>query len=186
MYARLYAGMYCPAATRIENELGTRELWGYYFFGTSGLAAAMEYRPTLSQLRKGDPDAFVPNLLAKTERWGGKISVQKHSFKDIFLNGTDIAENYPVLIAIQKGAVTPTHGSRFINLHEVRSESAVPLDAFSHLEVPRDRVAETRSILADANQISVPVIPIEFGEEYCRNFTLRKLVSGKPLALHPS
>ncbi len=44
MYARLYACMYMPNGERIENEFGSRNLWGYYFFGTAKAVALIEYR----------------------------------------------------------------------------------------------------------------------------------------------
>lgn len=75
----------------------------------------------------------------------------------------------------------PTHGSKFINLHEKRSEKPILMSGISHIEVPKDRVRETSSILNAAGYADIPVWPIEYGEEYCRNFSFRKLVSGKPL-----
>ena len=177
MYARLYAGMYCPAGTHIKNELGTRELWGYYFFGTSGILGMLEYRPNLRQIRRGDDSSsFIPDFGKKTEQWVSKASVQKHNIKDIFLHGTDIAENYPILIGVKHSAVQPTHGSRFINLHEKRTESPILLNDISHIEVPRARVEETQVVLSENGHTEMKILPIEFGEEYCRKFPFRKLV----------
>jgi hypothetical protein len=181
MYARLYAGMFCPAGTRIQNELGSRELWGYYFLGTSAVKGLFEYRPDLRAIRRGDDSmSFIPQFSNKSREWTMKVSVQEHNIKDIFLYGTDIAENYPILIGIKTGTVSVADSSKFINLHESRTEEPVPVASFSHVEVPLARVGETREVLSQFDQ-DIEILPIEYGEEYCRNFTFRQLSSGKPL-----
>lgn len=82
MYARLYAEMYVPAATRINNELGSRELWGYYFFGTSSMRGILEYRSNIRAIRRGDDSSsFIPGFKRKTEQWTSKVTVQKHNIK---------------------------------------------------------------------------------------------------------
>jgi hypothetical protein len=184
MYARLYAGMYAPAATRIRNELGSRELWGYYFLGTSAIVGLLEYRTNIRKVGRGDDStSFIPGINEKSNKWVDKVTVQDHSLKDVFLYGTDIAENYPILIGVKKGTVQPTHGSKFINLHERRSETPIQMNDISDLEVPRDHVEDTKAVLAHAGYPDVKILPIEFGEEYCRKFSFRKLVSGRPLAV---
>lgn len=185
MYARLYSGRYVPNGGRIQNELGTRQLWGSYFFGTSLIAGILEYPPNLSEIRKKGVLAIGESIILdgrrKTREWRGKTTRQPVSFRDIFLNGTDIQQNYPVLIGIKRGAARPVDSSRFIRLHERRSEQPVLISDFTHLEVPKDKVEETILILRETGHDKIPVIPIEYGEEYCRKFPFHKLVGDKPL-----
>lgn len=179
MYARLYAGMYCPAATRIRNELGSRELWGYRFLGVSGLVGMFEYMPNLRRMRLGDDStSLIPGYREKSKRWTAKVTAQKHDLKHTFLYGTDIGENYPILIGIKHGFVQSAQTSRFIGLHEKRSEIPISLDQISHIEVPQSRVAETKAMLESAGYPDIEILPIEFGEEYCRQFSFRHLASG--------
>ncbi|MEJ0053866.1 MAG: hypothetical protein WDN10_04055 [bacterium] len=170
MYARLYAGMYMPQGQRIGNEYGSRLVWGHWFFDTAFLVALAEY-------------PFGKHILdyqRKLVNWTGKVSKKKHSLKSVFLEGTDIAYNYPILIGIRQGAISPSPGSRFFNLHEDRSEFPISIEDFTHVEVPETRVREVAETFRDAG-FEIPVIPIEDGETYCRSFSFAKLVGGKPL-----
>jgi hypothetical protein len=170
MYARLYACMYLPNGQRIRNEYLSRWFWGYYFFGTAKLVAYIEY----------PFQRHVPGYKKKIREWTEKVSKKKHSLISIFLTGTDIPNNYPLLIGIRQGVVHPVPGSRFFNLHECRSESSIQIGDFTHIEVPQDNVEETESLLRAAGY-DTSVIPIEQGEEYCRLFSFWQLVNGKPL-----
>ena len=180
MYARLYAGMFSPGGRPIENELGSREMWGAYFFGTSGVRVVLDNLRVLT--RRGMQEARDV-YRDKLDRWGNKISGESsvRSFVETFLDGTDIQENYPILIGIKRNMGLHTQGSRFIDLHEGRAEHPILLDGITHLEVPRGRVAETGALLQGMGHSEISVLPIEYGEEYCRRFTFRTLVSGKPL-----
>lgn len=183
MYARLYAGRFCPAATRLKNELGTRELWGSYFFGTSAARGLVEYPRGIGKALIGRyRDAeVVPDFEQKSKTWGSRVTTLDHSLSEVFLYGSDIAENYPILIGIKKEAdIQRTEASKFIELHEVRTEQRITLDDISHLEVPREHEKEVQEFIHAHGQ-DIPVVPIEYGEEYSRNFTFRELTSGKPL-----
>jgi hypothetical protein len=181
LYARLYAGMYCPNGERVRNELGSRELWAYYFFVSSSIVAIFEYRLPLRDVLRRDLSNFIPRIGEKVKRWSSKISSLEVSQKDAFLRGTDIIRNYPVLIGIKKGAFTPAQTSRFIKLHERRAPSLVSVHNFSHVEVPLDCLADTANLFKRFGMTSTPIIPIEFGEEFCRLFSFLELVSGRPL-----
>jgi hypothetical protein len=186
MYARLYAGLCIPHSERIENELGARELWGNYFFGTSWMAGILEYKPSFQEIKKSGIFSFsntiVPDIAKKALRWGSNVTKQKpHQFLDIFLNGSDIEGNYPILIGVKKGVVKPIETSKFMSLHERRSELPIMMGDFSHIEVPKEKVEEVKQMLQRFGYDKIPVIPIEYGEEYCRQFKFGKLVSGKTL-----
>jgi hypothetical protein len=181
MYARLYASMHCPYGQMVENELGTRELWAYYFFITSIFVAVFEYRLGLRTLLKRDLTALIPDVGSKVKRWARKISSHEISQKDAFLLGTNISSNYPILIGIRPGAFKPSGTSKYINLHERRASSLIGLNYFSHIEVPEQRVEETVQLLSDYRVSWLRVLPIEFGEEYCRRFSFGSLSAVKNL-----
>jgi hypothetical protein len=173
MYGRLYAGMFVPHGKRIDGEYGSRWLWFQYFMDTARVVAFIEHRSFYGLLRD------YPQKLAL---WTRKITRQKReTMRSVFLKGTDIDENYPILIGIKRNAIKPILGARVFSLHETKSETAITFDGMTHIEVPRDRMAETVVLLQDAG-ITTPVIPIEHGEEYCRQFSFCELVSGRPLA----
>lgn len=181
MYARLYAGMYCPEGGRIENELGTRELWAYYFFVTSSIMAIFEYRLGWSAVTRRDLTALIPDFAEKNRRWVSKISSREISQKDAFLIGTDITSNYPILIGIRELAFAPAQTSKYIGLHERRASTRIKLSDVSHLEVPLDRIEETHQLLRMFGIDWIEVVPLEFGEEFSRAFSFWELVNGKRL-----
>jgi hypothetical protein len=172
MYGRLYASMFVPHGERIKGEYGSRWLWFQYFFDTARIVAFIEHRSFYGLLRD------YPRKLAL---WTRKITTQqRETMRSVFLKGTDIEGNYPILIGIKRHAIKPVSGARVFNLHETRSETAVAFTDMTHIEVPRERIAESRALL-DAAGIRTPLVAIEDAEAYCRRFSLLELVSGRPL-----
>jgi hypothetical protein len=172
MYAKLYALMYAPGGQRLQGEYGPRWLWFHYFADTARLAALIKYR---------SPYGLLRDYQNKLQKWVQKISggYRKKLFH-VFKNGTDIPENYPILIGIRGNNVNPAWSSWIFWIHEVRSISKIAFSDMTHIEVPQISVAETVVLLRDEG-IQIPVIPIEKGEMYCRRFSFFKLVSGRPL-----
>jgi hypothetical protein len=170
MYAKLYAWMHIPRSARPDSEHRSCCFYGYYFFCSAAVVAYAEYlwRP------------HIPDYRAKLKKWTGKVSRKPHTLKSVFVEGTDIPDNYPILIGIKCGVVKPNRGSRFFDLHETRSEKSIAMSDLTHFEVPADRVDETASSLRVAG-FDTPVIPIEDGEAYCRQFSFWQLVSGELL-----
>jgi hypothetical protein len=172
MYAKLYAGMYLPNGEPLVGEYGPRWLWIQYFAITSWALAFVEYVL---------PSRFIPDYRHKLALWAQKVTrVPRKTLYSIFRYGTDISDNYPILIGIREGAIATFPGSKFFDLHETRTGSPIPFESMTHLEVPGTRVDEMVRLLRDA-AIFTPVIPLEAGEAYCRTFPFFRLVSGKPL-----
>lgn len=174
VYARLYAELYRHINERETlRAIRPRLVWSAYFFLRSKWVAWNEYsifRPHIVDVRK------------KTVAWTLRLARKPRSFTGAFLLGaSDIPGNYPILIGIRPGAVTPTHGSRFIDLHEQRASHPISLSNFTHIEVPRKHVNETLELFATFNT-SLPVLPIEEGDAYCWYFTFRHLAHGLTLA----
>lgn len=146
-YARLYASLFLPANQRSWKELWMRLVWSWRYLLPSLMLALSEYAA----------DPFT-EYKQKSRLWTSKLSRKPRSLFYFFLwGGTDIQENYPIVIGIRAGTVRPMNGSRFISLHEDRSEDAIPLESFSHIEVPEQHVAATRELLEGARQ-AIPVL----------------------------
>jgi hypothetical protein len=153
-YARLYASLFFPPGKRTIKELVLRLVWSCQFFLTSKWVAWQEYPP---------PQPHILNLKKKLAAWTVKLAKRPQSFAWLFLwGGTDIPGNYPILIGIRKGAVHPTRGSRFIDLHEDRSEQPIRIADFTHVEVPAEYVKEVSRFLENAGY-TLPVISLESG-----------------------
>lgn len=169
MYAKLYALMYMFEGKRLSNEYLPIWVWFHYFFGTARILAF--FNISLWKLLQGD-------YSQRRGVWASKVT--QSDVKDlysIFDRGSDIPKNYPILIGVKKGAITRLPGSTIFKLHEVRSSSSIKLDGITHIEVPRNHVEETETILKEAS-LAIPVIPIEDGEDYCRKVFLPRLLIG--------
>jgi hypothetical protein len=88
---------------------------------------------------------------------------------------SDIAGNYSILFGIKKSAIDNHSLAPFIKNLEVRVPGPVSFMDMTHVEVPLENVEETRQVLRQ-NNITLPVIPLEFSEIYCSQFSLQRLM----------
>jgi hypothetical protein len=171
MYAKLYALMYLPHNQKIY-EYGPRWLWFHYFAGTIRIFARIRYLT---------PYKILKDYQSKLALWAKKItSDRRKNLYHIFRYGSDIQDNYSILIGIKGAAVKPLNNSPMFSMHEIRSGSPIHFHDMTHIEVPSIRIKEAETLLHDAG-IKTPVISIESGERHCRKFSFFTLVSGKPL-----
>jgi len=152
-YARLYASLFLPQKDRTFKELVMRFALSVRFFLPSKWVAYNEYSP------------FRPHILGlrrKLKEWARKITTKPQmSFTILFLwGGTDILNNYPVIIGVEPTAVQGTKGSRFVDLYEVRSEKVVAIESFTHIKVPQTKVTEVAKFFSDAGW-DIPVTHIQ-------------------------
>jgi hypothetical protein len=155
MYARAYADMHGQGSGETDRH-GSSLFWASIYLGDIAVEAAREaeawkpigYKRMMDHLRTGS-----------AAEWYKKVTRTNTSVVDLYGSGSDIEGNYPMLFGIRTG-IDLTDTSRAVGLHEVRTESSIPLDLVTHVEVPRGRVEETRVI------IGIPVIAIEDGEAY--------------------
>lgn len=80
---------------------------------------------------------------------------------------SDIKDNYPILIAIKSDNVKETKMDSGFDYYEVRTEEAIPFNEISHIEVPLDKVSETKRILHE-NGINLKIISIESAELFIK------------------
>jgi hypothetical protein len=110
---------------------------------------------------------------AEVVEWYKSVTrVPNPSVVEVYKNGSDIEQNYPILFGVKD--IDPTPVSRAVALHEVRTEYPIDLhENVTHVEVPRDRVEETKGILG-----GLDIIPIEEGEWYCIEHTFTEHMHG--------
>ena len=151
-YARLYASLFLPPKDRTFRELVRRLVLSARFFLPSKWVAYNEYSP------------FRPHILelrSKLKEWGQKLTTKPPKFFTVLFlwGGTDILDNYPVIIGVERTSVQGTKGSRFVDLYEDRSEQMVSIANFTHIEVPENRVLEVIDLFKD-EEWNMPVTPI--------------------------
>ncbi len=169
IYGRAYADIHRNKQESYSERYGSAEFWATMFLGDSGLISAKEvggYRKALRQIRaNGSHD------------WHRKINKKQLNLVGNFREGSDIAGNYPILYGVTKIALTKT--SRAIAAHEIRTTKPIELAKhITHIEVPRERIAETKAILQAHGHSSIPVLAIEDFERFARTQPYSLLFSG--------
>lgn len=163
MYARIYADMHQFQGVKSGTRYGAAFVWGYYFIVSAALMAIQHMG-----LWK---DPKKRHLLARGAKenmkglWVRKVLGQKYvSLKDFFVNGSDIAGNYGILIGLKSiGEIATT--SPYISMYETRTSKMIPATNWSHIEAPKQYVNEVSEALREA-KINIPVYTIEDCEQY--------------------
>jgi hypothetical protein len=89
-----------------------------------------------------------------------------------------IPGDYPILVGFKHAAFKPIPVPQYIAATEVRTDQPISLDKVNHFEVPMRNV-ETTTALLEANGITIPVLPREFGERYSSEFSDEEILSGQ-------
>jgi hypothetical protein len=177
MYARNYARMFFPPGEDIPNLYG-EGVWSRRV----ALAAAIQLLKTPGVLRKMAGERKVIHANANT--WITRVTAQQHPhntvlFKPLTIR-TDILNNYPLLFGIKdENLVFRDTDAKYL-AYEKRVSQPITIPSFTHVEVPYEKVEETKQGF-EQDDISLPVLPLEFGEQYCRNFSFVTLMKGGPL-----
>lgn len=177
MHARVFARVHACTDITFVYELGSIKFWIRLYFS---LLAAWLFAYLPRHLK------FVRNLLRPSfsqdvQNWGSALRKPMQNrvarIIDIFrgdIPSSDIDGNYPILIGIVPNPNCLVETISFIHKVEQRSLQSVTIDMFTHLEVPLQNVAETECLLRKRN-VSLPVIPLEYGDLYLANEPLEKL-----------
>lgn len=159
-YARAYADMHQNG--KKGERHGSALLWSAAFIGPLALKIAQEEQLWRSGNRKRVKSHFAASNSAN---WYEKVRREPTGTLGIFAKGSDIEDNYPILIGVKKGVVTPTKTSKSIAVHETRSTERIIFNSQTHFEVPESKIPETQAMLAEAGY-EVPVMAIEDFEAY--------------------
>lgn len=174
VYARIYADMHNYNGVKRNSRLGEPFMWGYYFIVSSALLAVYHMRLwTNAKKRHIIEDSVKANM---KDIWINKVSHRKYiSMKDFFVRGTDIPDNFGVLIGL-KNIHRSIETSPYISMYETRIGKMIPTNMWSHLEVPRDYIDKMTNILTQAG-IEIPIYAIEDCERYWSRMSFSFLAS---------
>ncbi len=176
MHARLYADTHRYEKSFAEFEYGSTRYW---LFLLMILVSFAIIRHPIKSARD-----FVKMLASRSALESAKTWIKAvrrdYKFKilkfwQIFELKSDIPLNYPLLFGIKKEIVKTISVTPFMDKFESRTDQQIQLTGFTHIEVPLNRVKETQDFLL-SNAINLPVIPLEFGEIYCSQYSAQKLI----------
>lgn len=158
MVARSYADTHLSDSIEADRY-GSSFFWVTYFYGR--FYAEMFARQGITFVRK------YPEWRRKASKngsitWGQKVNADAKELWDVFNLGSDISGNYPIIFGIAKYN-NKLRLSKVASKTEVRLADPVKLSDLSHVEVPREKVAETKVILEKFDN-HLKVFPIELGE----------------------
>lgn len=176
MHARFYADTHRYENQPVTFEFGSTRYWLFLFMALVSFAI-LRY-PTKSA-REFVRMLFSRPSVQKGEQWlqavrkNYKIKIWK--FWQAFESRSDIIINYPILLGVKKADIKTLPISPFMDTFETRTDQPILFADLTHMEVPMEKVGEMKKLLQD-NGIRLLVIPIEFGEIYCSQFTALELI----------
>lgn len=171
MIARSYADIHGKGASE-ENRYGSALWWASYYYGPFYAQIFTKNAITIARHYRQWHESTSDENGERT--WGKKVNKNAKHVWDVFGLGSDIAENYPILIGMKEQSNTaPT--PKAIAKAEVRLTHVVPMNDITHLEVPAQNVPETETLLKQ-NGYDIPVLPIELGEYAASKLAIAELL----------
>lgn len=170
LYASLYAQPHYEKGGRIRYSWATAAGWMFYLKEI----VKKDNRLLKGKFRtehglRGQPVAYFHK----------KYTRQPVQDRTLFLGGlSDIPGNYPLLIGIRENAFEEAHIADVLRTHESRSKTPIPYHLFTHLEAPLNYRTEVKEKLAECS-IDLPIIPIEWGDEYSKTLPLSWVLNGE-------
>lgn len=167
IYARLYAELFEYEKDVIKYRDGSRK-FHWKKIGLTILLSDKELRKRILD-KTSDPEAigkFI-KVWASSFRKMDQYKIKKGRFKNfleyyklISRGKSDIFGNYPIVIGIKKGAVRPIQ-LKYPGLakFEIRTTQTINPSEFTHIEVPAEKIDETRKILMEYTS-EVPIIAL--------------------------
>ena len=177
MHARAFARIHATDEDSLLYELGSVKYWLRLYFILLFVWFISNLRRHLTFIKS----LFRSSFSKDVQNWASAIR-KPHKNKvvsifDIFkgdIPTSDIDGNYPILIGIATNSQELINTIPLTSKVEERSLQPITIDMFTHLEVPLQMVAKTEDILKEHN-VSLPIIPMEFGDIYLANEPLDKL-----------
>lgn len=173
IYSSLYAQLHYEKGKSLRNTFQTTAGWLYYT-GTIALQAAIHDRRLFNK-------DFRQNV--KLDKEGTAYFHKKYSKSHVpgpdmrFGGVSDIPGNYPVLIGIKEGSFEESNIAQVLRTHESRSETPILISNFTHIEVPEVQAEDLKGLLRQKD-LDLPVIPLEWGEEFCKTLPTSFLKDG--------
>jgi hypothetical protein len=171
MYARIYADMHVHGGANLRERYGRPRFWMYYFIMAVNLHATRELGLWNPKTRRTQHAAWRKQ---GKEVWAAKVHQNpSESAGKFFDNGSDIAGNYPILIGIKRADHTFLKTADYVARYESRIGSNVPVEAFTHLEVPKAKLVEVQKLLKKYGYTDTPA----FAFEQCEQLQASRLFS---------
>ena len=177
MLARGFARVHAYEHSIPLYELGSLKFWHrlYFFLLTVWLCSDRQSQSMIIQR------LFRGSFFRDLQIWESAIrkpdTKKRVSILNVFQRCaavSDIKENYPILIGVVAEAKDLIETTPIAHKFEQRSLQPITLQQFTHVEVPLQRIAETEKVLND-HGVSIPVIPLEFGDMYLADRSLDEL-----------
>lgn len=178
-YARFYAELHNNKVNDLFFTYGKRSFLIKYFIIYT--ISQLKINRFLQRLNEAFTNNFMKN---KGTVWANTINSQLKSKNNalsdlVYVLGksySDIPQNFGILIGIKKNAFKPAQIESEFALSESRSLTPINIKKFTHIEVPYNYVEKTKNFLLK-NNLSLPVIPIEFGEIFTSKFNAIEIMS---------
>lgn len=172
MYAKLYAGLYLCENETLSYEYGNAKTWFRILFlvqildsGFLTFVFSKSFFKLVSFSSYSDAKKWVASLRKDTD--------QKFSLYNAYKIRSDIPNNFSVLIGIKN--IPIVHFNKSMERLEQRTKEKITLSQITHIEVPLKNIEET-SIYLKSKNINLELIPLEYGERYCREIPFKLLV----------
>ena len=178
-YALIYATVHFPEGEDYQYQYHSSKFW---FLKVAQNTFGKIFRRSQDETADNDITARVAQPTTKNaggnvDNWGRKFTQKAIDPHNADEARSDIEGNYPIVVGIKSNAIPYSR----IGAHEKRYHKTIPATDITHIEVPLSHVEETEHFLKERG-VSLPVIPIEFGELYSSEFKPKTLVDGNPFS----
>jgi hypothetical protein len=175
MYARIYADMHAHKGADLRKLYGSPRFWAYYFIMAINLHAIKELG-LWSRKARNKQQAIWREQGQKL--WTVKVTKKDGSSVGKFFNdGSDIAGNYPIIIGLKQAKYHLLKTAAYVGRYESRIGSSIPIEAFTHLEIPASKTAEVTLLLKKYGYKDLPVFAIEQCEKLHAQKNFSELVA---------
>ena len=175
MYASLYAKMHDTNDAQLAYEYFPKKFWSNVYLAVVGRLAGNELFSGTTVIDKVKMGIKFAN---NWRNWFKKIMRHPPLKPSLSKARSDIPGNYPVLLGIND-SVSTTSASDYISAYETRVDKPIPIDSITHIEVPLSQMGRTIDFLKKKG-VTLPIIPMEYGEIFSSQFTPRQHVAGNP------
>ena len=169
--ARSYADIH-GKGYKEPNRYGDALMWTSYFYGL--FYAKLYTRNAITLKRFYKKWHKLTHDTNGDNTWGKKVNKSAQDVWDVFGLGSDIADNYPILIGVRR-VEQQVNLSPVFKAYEVRTPVGIAIQDITHVEVPQDKVTSTKAFI-ESYGLVIPVLPIELGELQASHKTFSELL----------
>lgn len=167
-YASIYAFVHQNKDIDIKNLFLSRTLWAY-LIGINNLIhePVAVVKTAITFLFRKDATKQLAGFQTKFQK---DVKIRRTFFGQLFQMPqmrSDIPHNYAIIIAIKKDQIKEASMTSGFHFYEARTEQIIPIEDFSHIEVPEENIEET-NLLLQKYKLDIPIIPIESMEDYVK------------------